>query len=191
MTKSVYIKNMVCDRCIKVVREELNGLPLSVEEVKLGKATISFANKDEDFIEQKISTELKQNGFELLSDPEEQLTEEIKTLLVQRVHELPETNNQKLSVYLASKLNRDYAGLSKLFSKRQDLTIERCFIKLKIERVKELIQNGSCNFSEISDLMNYSSLNHLSAQFKKHTGQKLSEFEKNPDEGRKGWDEII
>lgn len=191
MKKIFYIKNMVCDRCIKVVRAELKELPLTIDKLILGEAKVDFPAEKEAPIRKKLAEKLEREGFELIQTRDEQRIEQIKATLIKRVHQLPEGREQKLSQYLAENLNREYASLSKLFSQKQKLTIERFFIALKIERAKELIQNGQHNFSEISHLLDYSSLNHLSTQFKKHTGQSLSAFEKNPKSTRSKWDEII
>lgn len=171
----VYIKNMVCDRCIRVVWEELDKLGLNVERVELGKATIADDSATVDL--EAVKRELKENGFEYLEDRKAQLVEQMKTLIIEliRSNQL-EHMDVNLSEYLAKQLGKNYHYLSGLFSSVTSMTIERYVILQKIERVKELLAYGELSLSEIAHRLGYSSVQHLSTQFKTVTGLSPSHF---------------
>lgn len=169
------IKNMVCLRCMRVVREELEKLGYTVENVKLGSAQIK-GEPDKKGLDE-IREMLMKDGFELLDRRNEQLIEEIKTLVVDAVHyRKGKKEKEKFSEYLSRHLKLDYNYLSNLFSSMEGLTIEKFIILQKVEKVKELIVYDDMSLSEIAFEIDYSSTAHLSRQFKDVTGQTPSEF---------------
>lgn len=185
----LYIKNMVCNRCKTAVNSEFEKLgiqPISVAlgEVEIASPSITVAQSDE------IKAALQKLGFELLEDKKEQLTEQIKALLIELVHYTDEVMKLNLSAYLSQKLDLEYAYLSAVFSEVEDNTIEKYFIQQKIEKVKELLTYGEKSLSEIANFLNYSSVAHLSAQFKKVTGQTPTEYKLLKNYTRKTLDQI-
>ncbi|MBC3541883.1 helix-turn-helix domain-containing protein [Rufibacter sediminis] len=188
MEQHIYIKNMVCPRCIATVTEVLTQQGLTVQEVKLGEAVVTSPGEPD---AQALSTALQAHGFELLQQKDEQLTDLIKTTLLEYQRHL-EAEYQPIttSVYLAEKLGLSYQHLSKVFSQHTDTTIEKYLIRLKIERVKELISYGELTLSEIAFKLQYSSVQHLSNQFKKVTGISVTDYKKNPTVDRQPLDKL-
>lgn len=174
-TTELYIKNMVCPRCIKVVTGVLNAHHLQVTGVELGKATVKGTPEPQQL--QEIAEALDKEGFALIDDKKQQLVAGIKSIVIEKVHhsELDEMK-ENFSSLLAGKLHKDYHYLSNLFSELEGTTIEQYIIQQKIERVKELLVYNELSLSEISYKMGYSSVAHLSAQFKKVTGLTPSKF---------------
>ncbi|PXX28169.1 AraC family transcriptional regulator [Arenibacter sp. ARW7G5Y1] len=188
MEKTFFIKNMVCDRCIKVVTDELKDKNIDLFEIELGRIKLNI--QDTDYRETLVSI-LEKNGFSVIESPEKQLVEQVKIELIKLLKNLPLDINRKLSKYLEEKLNREYSKTSKLFSIMEGITIEKYFIKLKIEKVKELIQNQEFNFTEIGQILNYSNINHLSRQFKTETGMSLTIYKSQQINDRTSLDRII
>ena len=188
MVKDFYIKNMVCDRCIKVLKDELDGQNIELLHIELGRLRLNIDNDDE--IE-KLEMMLEKNGFFLIGSTEEKLTEQVKVELIKALQELPLELNKKLSAHLAETLGHEYSKISKVFSFTEGITIERYFIKLKIEKVKELIQDKEYNFTEMGQLLNYSNIHHLSRQFKSETGMSLSHYKSQQINFRISIDRII
>lgn len=184
----LYIKNMVCDRCIMVVRELLQQMELDVESISLGNVEI---RQDIDS-EQKtlIKNQLESLGFELIDDRKNRMTEKIKSIIIDLVHHQDNEIKNNLSEILTEELHHDYSYLSNLFSEMEKTTIEKYFIAQKIERVKELLAYDEMSLSEIADQLNYSSVAYLSNQFKKVTGQTPSQFKKDKEEKRIPLDKI-
>jgi AraC-like DNA-binding protein len=185
----IYIRNMVCNRCIFAVRSELNKLGLHPLDVSMGE--VEFY---EDISKEQlnlINKSLQLQGFELLDNKNGKLIEQIKKILIQEIY-YPEENNKRLkfSVLLSQKLNKDYSALSNLFSELEGMTIEQYTILLKIERVKELLVYNELSLGQIADLMNYSSISHLSSQFKKMTGLAPSNFKALKENRRKSLDDV-
>ena len=187
MVKDFYIKNMVCDRCIKVLKDELNVNNIELHQIELGRLRLDIDDLDLD----KFETLLKENGFSLIGSTEEKLTEQVKVELIKTIQKLPIQRNKKLSEHLAIVLGQEYSKISKVFSFTHGVTIEKYYIKLKIEKVKELIQADEYNFTEISQLLDYSHLNHLSGQFKNETGMSLTEYKSQQKNFRRPLDKII
>ena len=185
----IRIKNMVCDRCQMIVRQQLESLGFQVNEVILGQADIA-PEPDEEKL-QLISSALKVPGFELINTETEKTVEAIKNVIIELVHhsDLSEFN-VSFSEYISKKLGKDYAYLSRLFSNAQDMTIERFIIEQKIEKIKELLTYGELNLNEIAYQMGYSSSAHLSTQFKSVTGLTPSEFKNSGKMKRKPIDKI-
>lgn len=182
----LYIKNMVCNRCIIVVRSELKKLELHPVSVELGEveidADINYEEKEE------LHEVLNKFGFEIISDKRSRWIEKIKKIvdgLVQHQEEQMEIN---LSNHISAKLHHDYSYLSKLFSEVQGVTIEQYYISLKIEKVKELLVYDEFSLSEIADKLNYSSVSHLSKQFKKVTGLTPTHFRQIKEQKRQPGD---
>ena len=174
MKKEFYIKNMVCRSCIKIIRDALQKKNLHIVEIELGKVVIDTENVLE--TKKQLIGVLRTNDFDLIESPEDKLVERVKIALIELIHLIPVCRDIKLSDYLKDRLNQDYFTLSKMFSFNQQITIEKYFIKLKIEKVKELIHSQEHNFTELSHLLGYSNLGHLSGQFKTETGMSLTEY---------------
>lgn len=170
----LYIKNMVCIRCKMVVKSELEKLRLQYTFIELGEAEINGEISAETKAELDIA--LKKQGLELMDDKKSMLIEKIKTIIIELIHYSDYPLKINLSDYLTSKLNYDYTYLANLFSEVQGITIEHFFIYHKIERVKELLVYDELNLKEIAYKLHYSSVAHLSNQFKKVTGLTPSHF---------------
>ena len=170
----VYIKNMVCVRCEIVVKIELEKLGIQYSYVKIGEAEI-IGDVEPKKLEQ-LNIKLKQSGLSLMDNKKAILVERIKNIIIQLVYYSDEEMQVNLSDYLSEKLNYNYTYLANLFSEENGITIEKFYITHKIERVKELIIDDELNLSEIAWKMYYSSVGHLSNQFKKYTGLTPSQF---------------
>ncbi len=174
---------MSCHCCLKLVKRIFDELNVSTHSVSLGEAIISF---DPEVITlEKISEILEFEGFELIHNKEEQLVEQIKSAIIDLVHHTTFNAMIRNSDYLVEKFNLSYQYISSVFSKRENLTLEKFIIFQKIEKAKELIQYGNLTLSEIAYMMGYSSVQYLSTQFKNLTGVSVSEFKKNPSKYRK------
>ena len=188
MVKDFYIKNMVCDRCIKVLRDLLDKQTIELLQIELGRLRLNIESDDE--IE-KLKTLLESNGFSLICSTEEKLTEQVKVELIKALQKLPLELDKKLSAHLADALGHEYSKISKVFSITEGITIEKYFIKLKIEKVKELVQAKELNFTEMAQLLDYSHINHLSGQFKSETSMSLTEYKSQQKNFRNSLDKIV
>ena len=159
---------MVCNRCITAVRTELGKLGLHPLSISLGEVVTEEKKLSKEQYT-KLAHSLQEIGFELIDDKKSKLIERLKNCIVEIVH-YSEPTKIKYSAYITDKLNQDYSYLSKLFSEVEGITIELYIIKQKIERVKELLVYDELSLSEIAEQLGYSSVAHLSAQFKKVTG---------------------
>lgn len=178
-TTNLYIKNMVCPRCITAVRNILTEQGLTVHSVELGRAEVSAGSSEPDF--GQIDAALQAGGFALLQDRDRQIVERIKNELLAYLYALEEGDmTRKVSAYISDKIGFSYDYLSKLFSQYEHTTIEKYLIHLKIERVKELLSYGELTLSEIAYRLHYSSPQHLSRQFKQITGITVSAFKQRP-----------
>ncbi len=184
----IHIKNMVCNRCISVVANELDSIGLSAKNITLGEVVLERALNSEE--KSTLKAALEKHGFELLDDKKAKLIEQVKTLLIVLVHynktEKPES--MRYSDYLEKEVGMDYHSMSKLFSEVEGITIEHFLISQKVERVKELLIYNEFSISEIALQLGYSSVAHLSGQFKKLTGFNPSEFKKLHQHTRKPLD---
>jgi AraC-like DNA-binding protein len=151
---------------------------LIVNEVVMGEAKISY---DPDVITITVISELlEKEGFELIKDKDEQLVEQIRNAVIDLVHHSTFNAMVRNSDYLVEKFSLSYQYISTLFSRQQNITLEKFIILQKIEKVKELIHYGDLTLSEIAYMMGYSSVQYLSTQFKNVTGISVSEFKKDP-----------
>lgn len=172
----IKIKNMVCPRCVRVVKEDLEKLGVQVKDVKIGSAEVAF--DPEKVKMDDIANVLEEAGFSILKNKDQQLIEDVKIALAEIVNgdnPQPVINN---SDYLAEKFNTSYNYLSRIFSQQEGITIEKYLIKLKIEKVKELLKYENMSSEEIAFHLNYSSSAHLSRQFKDVTGYTMTDFKK-------------
>ena len=170
----LFVKNMVCNRCIFVVKSELEHLGFELLEVKLGE--IQFLKPLDEADRRRISDRLESFGFELLGEKNSQIIEKIKAVLIDLIQNKNNDITSNLSDYLVQHLHMDYSKLSNLFSAIEGISIEKYFINLRIEKVKELIFYDELSLSEIADVLHFSSVAHLSNQFKKVTGFSPSYF---------------
>ena len=177
-TTTLFIKNMVCPRCIKVVREEFAKLGLDVRNVVLGEVEVGAHAKQLPI--EKIRRVLEENGFELIEDERVKTIESIKHAVLRLVQNDYEKNpiRLKVSEFIAQEVGQDYHSLSTLFSSVEGFTIEHYFILQKIERVKELLKYDEMTLSQIAYTMGYSSVAHISNQFKQVTGMTPSDFKR-------------
>ncbi|WP_276496397.1 helix-turn-helix domain-containing protein [Pontibacter litorisediminis] len=187
-TKKILIKNMVCDRCKRVVAEELQKLGYTVLQVGLGEAEVA-AEGEADM--KQIRQVLESNGFELLDDRKTQLIEKVKLAIIELVHQSGEQElHVNTSDYIAEKVGLDYNYISSLFSSFEGITIEKYLILQRIERVKELLVYDELSLKEIAYELGYSSVAHLSNQFKKVTGLTPSHFKQVKSDKRKTLDKV-
>lgn len=179
---------MVCDRCKWVVKTELEKLGHELMVVSLGEVELKndITPEQRDTIQQK----LEEFGFELMNDKSSVLIEQIKTQIIQLVKDPEKLERQNLSDYLSKALHKDYSSLSKMFSEVTGVTIEQYFILQKIERAKELIVYDEMSLTQIAFELGYSSVAHLSSQFKKVTGLTPSHFKGLKHKQRNALDEI-
>ena len=187
MEKKIFIKNMVCNRCIKVIQTEVEALGITLNHIELGVVTYEEKSKS-DF--DQIKKILEENGFSILLAQDQKLVEQVKIELIKLLQKLPLQLDKTLSKYLEETLNLEYSKISKIFSITEHITVEKYFIKLKMEKVKELIQLQENNFTEISQLLNYSNVNHLGRQFKNEIGMSLTEYKNDQRNSRNFLDEI-
>ena len=179
---------MVSTRCKMVVKDELKKLGLHFIVVDLGEVEIMETISDEQ--REQLKTALLSTGLELMDDKKSILIERIKNVIIEMVHHSDGEMTINFSDFLSEKLNHDYTYLANLFSEVQGTTIEQFLIAHKVERVKELIIYDELNITEIAWKMNYSSVAHLSNQFKKVTGLSPSHFKKLKDKRRSPIEEI-
>lgn len=165
---------MVCNRCITAVKDTFTKAGYIPDSVKLGKVE---TKQDVDSQSMTvISRELEKQGFEIIDDSRSRIIEKIKNLIIEHVHYNSENEKFNLSTVIESSLNKEYNYLSNLFSSVEGVTIEKYFIHQKIEKVKELLVYNELTLSEIAFKLGYSSVAHLSGQFKKVTGLTPSHF---------------
>ena len=188
MNSTIFIRNMVCSRCIMVVQNELNRLGIAATSVKLGEVELAdpLTAGDKDL----LAESLVRLGFELIDDKKSRIIEKIKTVIIGLVHHQKGDGKMNLSVLLSKELHHDYPYLSNLFSDVEGTTIEKYFIAQKIEKVKELLVYDELSLSEIAFRLNYSSVAHLSSQFKKITGLTPSHFKQIREDKRKPLDKV-
>ena len=186
---TIYIKNMVCNRCIKVVKEELEKLGLHIKNIILGEVELTAEPTKVQF--QNIKDVLELNGFELIEDRRAKTIEKIKSVVIKTIYDDEKILDKKnFSEIIESEIGMEYHYLSSLFSSLESITIEQYIILQKVERVKELLKYNEFNLSEIAYKLGYSSVQHLSNQFKKITGLSASEFKLLTKNMRKPLDKV-
>ena len=184
----INIKNMVCNRCIMVVGQIFKNAGVEDAKVQLGKVTVE-SEISENKLEQ-ITRSLNSVGFEIINNRNVQLVEQIKTFAINYVYNFAGNGKQNFSALLSSEMNLDYKYLSTLFSSVENISIEHYMINLKVERVKELLVYDEKTLSEIAHEMGYSSVAHLSGQFKKVTGFTPSYFKNLGEQKRKSISDV-
>lgn len=172
----LYIKNMVCIRCKMVVKAELEKLGIDYILIELGHVDIASQISSEQMSQLDIA--LKRFGLELMDCKNSVLIEKIKCIIIETVNYSEDKIKVNLSDYISDKLNYNYTYLASLFSEVTGITIERFYIGHKIEKAKELLVYNELNLTEIAFNLGYSSVAHLSNQFKKYTGLTPSHFKK-------------
>ena len=155
----LYIKNMVCNRCKMVVKDELMKLGIQPVSIELGEIELEAALTTDQL--NSLSAALPPLGFELIDDKKSRIIEKIKNLVIDLIHYAEEPTKLKYSEYSTAHLHHDYPSLSKLFSEVEGITIEQYIIRQKIEKVKELLVYDELSLSEIADILGYSSVAHL------------------------------
>ena len=187
---TLIIRNMVCDRCKRVVREELEKLGLTVNRVELGEVDVD--DLPPGITLDDVRLVLQQNGFDLVDDRKQSLVEHMKVLLINEIQHLKGERllTENYSSFLERKLGYEYSYLSGLFSGSEGHTLEKYIIALKIEKVKEWLRYDELTLSEIAWRMNYSSVQHLSNQFRQVTGQTPGQFRKATQVERRSLDSI-
>lgn len=171
---------MVCIRCKMIVKSELEQMGLHIEKVELGEADVEEELSSTQL--DQLDTALRKSGIEVLESKKSIMIEKIKNIIIEQVHYVEEPLATNLSTLLAEALHHDYTYLANLFSISQGTTIEKFYIAHRVERIKELLLYDELNITEIANLMHYSSVAHMSNQFKKITGLTPSFFKhlKNP-----------
>lgn len=185
----LFIKNMVCDRCILMVRQEMEKLGLQVNKISLGKVNLDHTPSPEQLAQ--LEDSLLGLGFELIDKEKDKLIEQVKNKVIEKVHHSVLHNfNESLIQQVAKELHKEPAYISRLFSEVEGITIEKYVIQQKVEKVKELLEYGELNLNEIAFKMGYSSSAHLSTQFKSHTGLSPSRYKATTGHDRKPLDQV-
>ena len=184
----LHLKYMVSNRCKMLVKAELEKLGLHHGQVALGEVDIEENISRQQWDE--LDAGLKISGIELMDDRKSILIEKIKNVIIEQVHYSEQPLEINFSVYLSQKLNHDYTYLANLFSESQCITIEHFHIAHKIERAKELLIYDEQNVTEIAWKLGYSSVAHLSNQFKKLTGLSPSDFKRQRQKARSQLEEL-
>ncbi len=185
---NIFIKNMVCPRCIMSVEQILKEHGLSYKNIKLGEVELNDTPQATQL--SSLGKALENIGFELLDDQRQQQIEKIRNLLIQKVQEADIEEHFTISKYLSAHLHKDYSHMSRLFSEVEGITIEQFFILQKIEKVKEWLIYNQQSLNEIAWKLGYSSVQHLSSQFKKITGMTPGTFKKIGSSLRKPLDGV-
>ncbi|QHL87966.1 helix-turn-helix domain-containing protein [Nibribacter ruber] len=167
---------MVCPRCIRIIKDQFALLHLPVNEVRLGQVDLDRPLNQEEL--ERVKSVMAEYGFELLEDRKGKLVEQIKTLLIEAIHYQEEKISANYSTYLAQAIGKDYSTLSHVFSSMENVTIERYIILQKVEYIKAELDYEELSLGEIAARLHYSSLSHLSKQFKAVTGYSPSEYRK-------------
>ncbi|KFE97381.1 helix-turn-helix domain-containing protein [Chryseobacterium luteum] len=182
----IFIKNMVCNRCISAVEKIFSEADITISSVTLGEVeTVTDISAEK---MPAIEKSLLDTGFERIKDSVQQLVDKIKNNIIIKISELDIDENFLLSEFLSSKIHKDYSSLSKAFSQNENITLEQFFILHKIEKVKELLLYNEFTLTEIAGKLGYKSVQHLSSQFRTITGFTPTEFKKLKDHQRKTLD---
>ncbi|PQA92949.1 AraC family transcriptional regulator [Chryseobacterium shigense] len=184
----IFIKNMVCNRCISAVEKIFNEADVMIHSVSLGEVETETDIPAEKML--VIEKSLLETGFERITDSTHQLVDKIKNRIIVKISELDIDENFLLSEFLSSEIHKDYSSLSKTFSQNENMTLEQFFILHKIEKVKELLLYNEFTLTEIAGKLGYKSVQHLSSQFRNITGFTPTEFKKLKDHQRKTLDSL-
>ncbi len=184
--KEILIKNMVCQHCIRAVERVLSDLNLKDFRVELGRACLKY-DLPKGLMEE-IEANLHKEGFEIILDHNSSLVEKTKHAILHHIRDEKEKHHN-LSDCIENRLGVSYDTISRIFSVKEGRTLEKYHIAQKVERVKELLQHGEYTLSEIADMVDYSSVAHLSRQFKNVTGMTPSEYIKGKRE-RSGLNDV-
>lgn len=180
---------MVCRCCLRVIREELEKAGIAVEEIQLGRATISFDETITSY--EDIRKVLVDLGTDLIETRDHRLVEEIKKAVIELIHEMNNVDSMvRKSEYLVEKTGLSFSYLSRIFSSHESITLEKYIILHKIERIKELIDQDEFTLSEIAFMMDYSSVQYLSNQFKYLTEMTVSEYKESDRSSKKPIDKL-
>lgn len=171
---TIYIKNMICPRCKIVVTNILSNLGIEATDITIG--AVQLKEKLSYFKLRQLDAALRDTGLELIFDKKNLLVQKIKNVVSDIIHYSSEPLIMKFSCYLSGRLNYNYTYLSNLFKKTNGITIEQYIILQKMEKVKAMLISEGVTLSEIASKMNYSSVSHLSAQFKKVTGYNARDY---------------
>ena len=188
-TTTIHIKNMVSRCCLKVIAEELEKAGVKVDEIVLGRAVISY--NPANVTMEDVRAILVELGTDLVETRENRLVEEIKLAVIELVHHMNNMDSiVRKSEYLVEKTGLSFAYLSRIFSTHEHITLERFIILHKIERIKELIDQEELTLSEIAFIMDYSSVQYLSNQFKHITGITVSEYKESDRSSKRAIDQL-
>jgi AraC family transcriptional regulator len=187
-SNKLFIKNMVCNRCVLTVENILRENQIPYNTVSLGEVDLGRNLSKEEI--KSIQTSLHKVGFELIETRVNKIIEDIKQAVLEYINLGLDSHNQKLSSFITKTISYDYSYLSDLFSSVEGKTIEQYFILQRIEKVKELLVYDQLSLTEISYQTGFSSVHHLSSQFKKVTGLTPSHFKKIGIERRKSLDQL-
>lgn len=184
----IFIKNMVCGRCISAVQTIFDDAKIPLKFIVLGEVETEQNLSQEQL--NSIEKALNETGFERIKDSSHQLVEKIKNLIITKITDLDIAESFLFSEFLSSELHKDYSLLSKTFSQNENITLEQFFISQKMEKVKELLLYDEFTLTEIAGKLGYKSVQHLSTQFKTITGFTPTEFKKLKVHHRKALDKI-
>ncbi|MEI6885704.1 MAG: AraC family transcriptional regulator [Bacteroidota bacterium] len=186
--KTIQLKNMVCNCCVRLLRKELDIDGIQIHDIKLG--TLEFSYDPKKVSLKSIEKILAESGFEIILDKEKVLVEQIRQAMIELIHHSTYNAMVRNSDYLVERFDMSYPYISSLFSKHENTTLEKFTIFHKIEKVKELIQYGELTLSEIAYMMGYSSVQYLSTQFKSVTGVSVTDYKANPIADRRSLDGV-
>ena len=186
----LHVKNMVCDRCILIVRQQMEKLGFEILDISLGKVDIRPEPSAK--LLETIGSVLISLGFEVIDKEKDQLVESVKTEIISLIHHSTLIDQKFTIMHLvAENLHKDQAYLSRLFSEKEGVTVEKYIIQQKIEKVKELLEYGEYNLNEIAYRLGYSSGAHLSSQFKSIAGLSPSAYRTSVSNHRKPIDKVL
>jgi AraC-like DNA-binding protein len=185
----LFIKNMVCQRCILAVKSEAEKLGIHHADISLGQMKFHEA-KPEAQVMERLKSALRNLGFEIIDDKKSRLIDRVKTILIEKIHRSDGELRNSWSEIIAAELQYEYNYISNLFSAVEGITIEQYIIRQKVEKVKELLFYDELTLSEISYRMGYSSAAYLTNQFKKVTGMTPGQFRQLLNKNRTALDKL-
>lgn len=177
---------MVCDRCILSVREILERNKIAYKEIALG--TIQFQDPPSTLEKRTLQEEFINIGFQIVSKKNDKIVSQIKAIILKEIYEPNDIVRQNLSVSLSEKMHFDYSHLSSIFSKNEGKSIQKFQNEVKVERIKELLENDELSISEIASKLGFGSSAYLSTQFKSITGITPSQYKSNNQSNRNSLD---